>query len=60
MVLKKRGNILSLLIAIGVLEAAIIPAFAVEIKAKSAAIPSVILPGVPQKIFAASEIGVME
>ena len=52
--------IVGLLIAIGVLEALSNPALAVVANAKSAAIPSSILPPQPMKVLAPREIGIRE
>ena len=57
---KRPGNNSSLLIAIGVLEAASRPALAVVANAKSAATPSIILPPLPMSVLAPKEIGVRE
>ena len=57
---KCSGNRLSRLKAKGYLEAAIMPALAVETNAKIAAIPKAILPNEPMKAPAPSEIGVRE
>ena len=58
--LKDFGNKPSLLNASGYLEADIMPALAVETKARTAAILNTILPQDPMKIAAPSEIGVRE
>jgi len=55
---KKDGSRLSWLMAMGLRDEAIIPAFAVEKKARSAAIESRYIPGLPAKAAAPSLIGV--
>ena len=57
---RKSGNRPSWLKARGYLEAAIIPAFAVEMNAKIAAMLKAVLPNAPMKTPAPSEMGVSE